>query len=143
MEKIERLGQARLGPQPLAQAVALAALSLPEHYYDTLRDTYRGRVNALADALSAIDGVDVPRPEGAFYMMLRLPVDNADRFARFLVTDFRHKGESVMVAPGAGFYANPDSGRDQIRLAAVTEEAKLRRAADLLRRALEAYPGRR
>jgi aspartate aminotransferase len=76
-------------------------------------------------------------------MMARLPVDDAERFARFLVTEFRDRGESVVVAPGPGFYAHPSEGRNEIRLAAVLEEPKLERAVELLGTALRAYPGRR
>ena len=141
MEKVERLGQARLGPQPLAQAVANVALRLPESYYDEIRATYKARVDALVDALVQVRGVSTHRPEGAFYCMCRLPVDDADAFARFLVTEFRSQGESVVVAPGGGFYAEPESGKDQIRLAAVTDGSALRRAVQILDEALDAYPG--
>jgi aspartate aminotransferase len=142
MEKVERLGQARLGPQPLAQESAMAAFSLPEGYYEEVRHIWRDRVHALYDALSGLGVVDVPRPSGAFYLMNRLPVDDADKFARFLVSDFRDAGESVVLAPGSGFYANPADGRDQARLAAVLEPQKLHRAVEILGKALEAYPGR-
>ena len=143
MEKIERLGQARLGPQPLAQVAALAALELPESYYENIRQTYKGRVQVLMGALAQLDGVRVSEPEGAFYAMAGLPVDDSERFARFLVTDFRLDGESVVVAPGPGFYADPTSGRDEIRLAAVLEENRLQRAVEILSAALKVYPGRR
>lgn len=138
MEKVERLGQARLGPQPLAQDVAIAALQLPESYYEDLRRTWKGRVDALYDAVHAI-GLEVPRPKGAFYLMAGLPVEDAEDFARFLVTRFRDHGESVVVAPGGGFYADPEHGKNQIRLAAVLEEGRLQRAAELLGKALSAY----
>jgi len=142
MEKVERLGQARLGPQPLAQAVGIAALGLDTAYYEEIRQEYRGRVNALVDGLLEVDGVSTHRPEGAFYCMLELPIDDADRFARWLVTDFRSGGESVVVAPGGGFYAAPESGRRQIRLAAVEGRDEIRRACTLLGEALASYPGR-
>ena len=115
MEKIERLGQARLGPQPLAQAAGVAALQLEESYYEEIRQVYAGRVRALSEALKAIPDISAHTPEGAFYAMLQLPVDDADRFARFLVTEFRLDGESVVVAPGAGFYADPANVRREIR----------------------------
>jgi aspartate aminotransferase len=141
MEKIERLGQARLGPQPLAQAVALAAFSLPEAYYEEVRTTYERRVTALADGLAGIADLTFSRPKGAFYLMANLPVDDADAFARYLVTDFRYQGESVVVAPGGGFYADPASGKRQVRLAAVNNEARLTRAVDVLGRGLAAFRG--
>ena len=142
MEKVERLGQARLGVQPLAQHAAMAALALPESYYEEVRGIWRQRVSVMADALAALPGVASHRPAGAFYTMARLPVDSSEDFARFLVTDFRSHGQSVVVAPGGGFYADPASGRDEIRLAAVLEPDKLRRAVEILGEALAAYPGR-
>ena len=142
MEKVERLGQARLGAQPLAQAVGEAALRMPESYYESIRQTYATRVDRMVTSLGQIEGVQAPRPSGAFYCMVELPIDDADRFARFLVTDFRADGESVVVAPGGGFYADPASGKTQIRLAAVTEESSIRRAVDLLDQALACYPHR-
>ncbi|MFT4979694.1 MAG: aspartate aminotransferase [Myxococcota bacterium] len=142
MEKVERLGQARLGPQPLAQHAGIAALGMEEGYYEDIRRLYKGRVDAMFDAIDGIEGVSAPRPAGAFYAMLQLPIDDAERFARFLVTDFRDNNESVVVAPGPGFYADPSSGRQQVRLAAVLEESQVRRAMDILAAALKVYPGR-
>ena len=142
MEKVERLGQARLGAQPLAQHAALAALRLDESYYEDIRNIYAGRVQAMAEALAKLEGVSAPRPQGAFYAMLDLPVDNADRFARFLVTEFRSEGESLVVAPGPGFYALPTDGTREIRLAAVVNEDHIRRAVEILGQALDVYPGR-
>lgn len=142
MEKIERLGQARLGPQPLAQHAGMAALRLDEEYYERIREIYRRRVMVMMDALSQIPGVSAPTPEGAFYAMLELPIDDAEAFARFLVTDFRSNGESVVVAPGPGFYADRERGRRQVRLAAVLNEDAIRRAVTIIGEGLAAYPGR-
>jgi aspartate aminotransferase len=142
MEKIERLGQARLGAQPLAQHAGIAALRMEEAYYAEIRGVYRRRVEAMIDAVASIEGVSAPKPQGAFYAMLELPVDDADRFARFLVTDFRSEGESLVVAPGPGFYADPTNGRKEIRLAAVIHEDHIQRAIGILGEALDVYPGR-
>ncbi|MCB9684016.1 MAG: pyridoxal phosphate-dependent aminotransferase [Alphaproteobacteria bacterium] len=139
MEKIERLAQARLGVQPLAQHVAMAALSLPESYYEEVRGVYAERVGGMVDALAELPGVVAPRPAGAFYSMVELPVSDTERFARWLVESFRHEGESVVVAPGPGFYARPTDGRNQIRLAAVNDVATLRRGVELLGRGVEAF----
>ncbi len=147
MERVERLGQARLGTQPRGQRAAIAALTLPDHYYDEVRGLYKARVDAMMDALAELDGVAFHRPEGAFYTMARLPVDDTERFARFLVEEFRDTSgklpESVVVAPGPGFYADPSEGRDEVRLAAVREEGTLRRAIQVLGRGIEAYRGRK
>lgn len=150
MEKVERLGQARLGPQPRAQKATIAALKLPASYYEEVRTTYMKRVGAMMDALATIPGVSFPRPKGAFYSMVRLPVKDTEVFARFLVEEFRDrtggKEESVVVAPGPGFYADPSSGRDEIRVAAVRDEKTLARGVEVLAHGLVAYrekhPGR-
>lgn len=146
MERVERLGQARLGPQPRAQRAAIAALSMGGSYYDEVRRIYHARVDAMMDALAAIPGVSFHRPEGAFYTMARLPVRDTEAFARFLVTEFRDhstgRPESVVVAPGPGFYADPAEGRDEIRLAAVHHPDELRRGVELLGLGLAAFQGR-
>lgn len=146
MERVERLGQARLGPQPRGQRAAIAALNLPAGFYEEVRHVYRTRVDAMMEALGAIEGVSFHRPEGAFYTMARLPVDDTEAFARFLVEEFRDetgdRPESVVVAPGPGFYADPSNGRDEIRLAAVRNEAVLRRGVEVLGRGIEAWKRR-
>lgn len=146
MERVERLGQARLGPQPRGQMAAIAALAMPEGYYDEVRDIYKRRVDAMMDALGQLPGVAFHRPEGAFYTMARLPVDDTEAFARFLVEEFRDttsgRPESVVVAPGPGFYADASEGRREVRLAAVRDEAVLRRAIAVLGEGLTAYNGR-
>jgi aspartate aminotransferase len=146
MERVERLGQARLGPQPRGQKAAVAALALPESYYDEVRAIYKARIDAMMDALAELPGVAYHRPQGAFYTMARLPVKDTEAFARFLVEEFRDtssgRPESIVVAPGPGFYADPSNGRDEIRLAAVREEGQLRRAIEVLGRGLVAYSAR-
>lgn len=143
MEKVERLGQARLGPQPLAQHVGIAALEMPDAYYETTRLLWKDRVDILADALNKVDGVHFNKPTGAFYSMVELPVDSAEDFAKFLITDFRSerngRQESLVVAPGAGFYVDGQRGARQIRLAAVLEPIKIQRAIEILNEALVAY----
>jgi aspartate aminotransferase len=143
MERVERLGQARLGPQPRAQKAAIAALNLPPAFYDELRVTYRARVDAMMTSLAALPGVSFHRPEGAFYTMAKLPVPDTEAFARFLVTEFRDhstgRPESLVVAPGAGVDANPADGRDVIRLAAVKNPAEVRRGVEILGAALAAF----
>ena len=146
MEKVERLDQARLGPQPLAQHVGIAALEMPDDYYEEVRLTWKGRVDVLAAALGQIDGVQFNKPTGAFYSMVELPVDSTENFARFLITDFRSerngKLESLVVAPGSGFYVDGVRGQNQIRLAAVLEPTKIQRSVGILQEALVAYNAR-
>ena len=139
MEKVERLGQARLGVQPLSQVAGIAALSLPESYYEDLRLIWKNRVDTLYTELNNIPNIQHNRPSGAFYTMVQLPVDSSENFARYLVCNFRDQKQSLVVAPGGGFYQDPQKGIQQIRLAAVLEEEKLKRAVELLRKALEQY----
>ena len=141
MEKIERLGQARLGPQPLAQEAGITALQLEEEYYESVRMEWKERVDVLFDALRAIPNIKQNKPQGAFYTMVELPV-LAEDFAQFLIHDFRDNGESLVVAPGGGFYEDPEHGKNQIRLAAVLEPAKIRRAIEILGKALQAFQER-
>ncbi|MBI3272295.1 MAG: pyridoxal phosphate-dependent aminotransferase [Planctomycetes bacterium] len=146
MERVERLGQARLGVGPRTQKAAQAALSLPDSYFAEVRRTYRERIDAMMTGLAAIPGARFHRPDGAFYTMAALPVGDAEDFARFLITDFRRPRagsgtpESVIVAPGTGFYADPGTAlAGEIRLAAVKEVAETRRAMALLGEAVNEY----
>jgi aspartate aminotransferase len=139
MEKVERLGQARLGAQPLAQSAGIAALNMSEQYYEDVRQTWKTRVDAMYKALNTIPGITHNKPKGAFYTMVELPVDSSENFARYLITDFRSNNESLVVAPGGGFYADPRRGEKQIRLAAVLEEQKINRAIEILGEALQKY----
>lgn len=139
MEKIERLGQARLGPQPLAQAAGIAALQLEEDYYESVRLQWKTRVETLFEALNNIPNISHNKPKGAFYTMVQLPIPSED-FAQFLIHDFRDEQQSLVVAPGGGFYENPEHGKNQIRLAAVLEPEKITRAVEILGKALEKFP---
>jgi aspartate aminotransferase len=138
-----KFAQARLSPPTLGQLMGLRALrELGPDYYEEVRRIYRGRRDALCAALQEIPGVRLRVPEGAFYLMVTLPVADSEDFARWLLADFSDDGETVMVAPGPGFYLTPGGGRREVRIAYVLEEAKLVRCAAILRRALEVYPGR-
>jgi aspartate aminotransferase len=143
MERVERLGQARLGPQPRAQRAAVVAMGLGPDYYEEVRQAYAGRVDAMMQALSEIPDVEFHRPEGAFYTMARLPIPDTEAFARWMVEEFRDessgKPETVVVAPGPGFYADPREGRNEIRLAAVKSERVLARGVTVLGRGLAAF----
>lgn len=108
-------------------------------YIGWLAKQYEKRRNTFLDTLENKLKLKIHRPEGAFYTMVRLPVKNTDEFAKWLLTDFCDQGETVMVAPGAGFYATPNKGKDEIRVAFVLEEKKLKRAAQLLSLAVKKY----
>ncbi len=142
LDSVLRFGMARLCPPTLEQMAAMAALSLGEDYFGALRDEYRRRRDVAFEALERMPGVVAHRPRGAFYAMVRLPVDDADRFCSWLLSDFSDQGETVMLAPGNGFYATPGLGGAEVRLAFVLNVDATRRAMEILGRGLEAYPGR-
>ena len=142
MDAVLRQGQARLCPPTLGQYACTALGEVPPSYIQGVIAEYQRRRDVVVDALAAVQGVVVRRPEGAFYVCARLPVDDANAFAEFLLRDFELGGETVMVAPADGFYATPGLGRDEVRIAYVLEEPKLRRAMQVLNAALAAYPGR-
>lgn len=143
MAAVLRMSQARLSPPMLGQLVAHAAHAAGEPFILAELDAYRRRRDLVFEALEAIPGVHARRPEGAFYMVARLPVDDAERFARWLLTDFELDGETLMVAPAAGFYATDGLGTDEVRVAFVLETDALSRAMGILAAGLQAYPGRR
>jgi aspartate aminotransferase len=138
-----RFAQARLSAPVLEQKGALAALGPSGPYVKESVACYQRRRDAALEELAAIPGVLAPRPSGAFYIMARLPVGSTDELCRWLLEEFSEDGETVMLAPGEGFYATPGRGVDEVRIAYVLEEPRLRRALRLLGRALERFPGRR
>jgi aspartate aminotransferase len=137
---ILRMAMARLSSPTVEQLAAIPLLENPKAYTDWLRGEYQRRRDTTYSALTAIPGVTVARPEGAFYVMASLPVPDAALFARWLLTDFHRDHETVMVAPGPGFYVTPNMGTSEIRIAFVLAEEKLRRAMELLGEAIQAYP---
>src|SRR5690606_1105739 len=137
-----KFAQARLSPPSLGQLAAEAALHTPQAYFDEVIAEYRARRDLLVDGLNTIPGVVCPKPKGAFYCVAELPVDDADKFCQWMLEHFAHDGHTVMMAPCSGFYADPATGRKQVRLAYVLEQDLLRKAVECLRVALEQYPGR-
>lgn len=134
--------QARLSPPLIGQIVAEASLDEPEEYSREVYDEYVERRKCLIDGLNRIPGVYSPIPMGAFYTVAKLPVDDADKFCEWCLRDFQYEGETIMMAPASGFYTTPGAGRNQVRLAYVLKKDDLTRALLVLRKALEAYPGR-
>jgi aspartate aminotransferase len=129
----------RLSPPALALMASEAAVSSPSSYLDDVKKEYEKRKNVTVAALEKIEGVAVSNPMGAFYCIAKLPVDSAEDFSKFLLTDFEDQGQTVMLAPAAGFYSSPELGKDQVRLAFVLDSKKLQRAAEILEKALNAY----
>jgi len=136
-----RFGQARLCAPTLGQHMAAAGFRALPRFLPPVIDEFRRRRDVVLSALSRIPGAVCPRPEGAFYVMPRLPIDDADAFAAFLLREFSHGGATVLVAPGTGFYATPGQGRHEVRLAYVLGSPALEAAMDLLVRGVEAYAG--
>ena len=134
--------QARLSPPLLGQLVAEASIDTPKEYMREMYDEYVERRKCLIDGLNRIPGVYSPIPMGAFYTVARLPVDDAEKFCAWCLSDFDYEGETVMLAPAAGFYTTPGAGKDQVRIAYVLNKEDLARALVVLKYALEAYPGR-
>jgi len=134
-----KFAQARLSPPTLAQIASEAALDTPQSYFDDVIDEYVERRNTLIDALEKIEGVKVAKPNGAFYCIAELPIKDADHFAQWLLESFEFEGETVMVAPAAGFYSTPGVGKNQIRIAYVLKKESLVKAVTILKEALKAY----
>jgi aspartate aminotransferase len=143
MEACLRMAQARLSSPTFGQVLTAAARHLPPGYFDSTRVEYKRRRDTLHHGLNSIPGVFSRCPEGAFYTMARLPVDDAETFASWLLTDFSHENRTVLVAPAAGFYMTPGLGRDEVRIAYVLKASDLEGAIEVLRHGLSKYPGRR
>ena len=136
-----KFAQARLSPPTYAQIASEAALDTPQSYFDDVKEEYVERRNILIEELEKIDGVKIGHPQGAFYCIAELPVENSDNFAQWLLEEFRVNGETVMVAPAAGFYASEGLGLNQIRIAYVLDKDSLKRAVNILGEALKIYKG--
>jgi aspartate aminotransferase len=138
-QAVLRFAQARLCPPSVEQRAALAAYRMGMDYFQPVRVEYQKRRDVLYEALRRIPGVVAYRPQGAFYITVKLPVKDCEHFVVWMLTEFNLDGETVMVAPGAGFYSTPGKGLDEVRIAYVLEVEKIRRAIDILRAGLEKY----
>jgi aspartate aminotransferase len=136
-----RMAQGRLSPPGIAQFMAVGAESLGEDYTRGVVEEYQRRRDVLYEGLTAIPGVFLLKPEGAFYCVAKLPVDNAEDFAVYLLAEFEHEGATIMLAPASGFYTSP-LGRDEVRIAYVLKQDDLRRSVLLLAEALRRYNAR-
>tara|TARA_B100000900_G_scaffold119351_2_gene100693 strand:- start:6366 stop:7565 length:1200 start_codon:yes stop_codon:yes gene_type:complete len=137
-----KFAQARLSPPTFGQIAAEAALNTPIGYFNEVIKEYEERRDVLINELNKIDGVICPKPKGAFYVIAQLPIDDADNFARWVLEDFDLNGETIMIAPAAGFYSSPNTGLNQVRIAYVLKQKLLVKAARCLKSALDSYPGR-
>ncbi|HUI70491.1 MAG TPA: pyridoxal phosphate-dependent aminotransferase [Spirochaetia bacterium] len=139
MELVDKFAQARLCPPTVGQLAADAAYRMDPSYFVPIKEEYRRRRDALVTGLRRIPGVEFNVPDGAFYLMARLPVSDAEDFCRFLLADFSLNKKTVMLTPGAGFYSSPDRGRDEVRIAYVLEQGKIEESVEILSKALEQY----
>jgi len=137
-----KFAQARLSPPSFGQIAAEAALNTPAEYFKEVYDEYIKRRNFMVEALNKMDGVYCPKPKGAFYTVVRLPIDDSDKFAQWLLEHFEHKNQTVMLAPATGFYSTPSLGMNEVRIAYVLNVDDLRNAMECLEVALKQYPGR-
>ena len=137
-----KFAQARLSPPTFGQIAAEAALNTPSSYFNEVIKEYEERRDVLINELNKIDGVICPIPKGAFYVIAQLPIDNADNFAQWVLEEFDLNGETIMIAPAAGFYSTNNTGLNQVRIAYVLNQESLIKAARCLKAALAIYPGR-
>jgi aspartate aminotransferase len=137
-----KFAQARLSPPGLGQIVGEASIDTPAEYFQAVNKEYTARRNYMVEALNKIPGVYCPKPKGAFYTVVKLPVDDSDKFARWLLEDFEYRNQTVMVAPASGFYSTTDLGKNEVRIAYVLKIDDLKNAMLVLEEALKIYPGR-
>ena len=134
-----KFAQARLSPPTYAQIASEAALETPQSYFDDVISEYRERRDTLITELQKIEGITVATPKGAFYCIAKLPIDNADKFAQWLLESYDFNGETVMVAPAAGFYSTPGVGLDEVRIAYVLKKEDLIKSVQILKEAIAVY----
>jgi aspartate aminotransferase len=137
-----KFAQARLSPPGLGQIAAEASIDTPAEYFTEVNREYTARRDFLVEHLNRIPGVYCPKPKGAFYTVVRLPVDDADNFAQWILEKFSYRNQTVMVAPASGFYSTHGFGRNEVRIAYVLNIDDLRNAVLVLAEALKVYPGR-
>ena len=142
MDTALKFAQARLSPPTFGQVAGEAALNTPISYFEEVSAEYVERRDLLIDGLNKIEGVVCPKPKGAFYCIAELPVDDADKFAQWLLEDFAYEGATIMIAPAAGFYSTPYTGTKQVRIAYVLNKESLQKSVKCLEEALKVYPGR-
>ncbi len=137
-----KFAQARLSPPGLGQVVGEASIDTPQEYFDDVYNEYIKRRDFMVEALNMMPGVYCPKPKGAFYSTVKLPVDDADKFSQWLLEDFEYKNQTVMLAPASGFYSSPGLGHNEVRIAYVLNTDDLKNAMEALAEALKVYPGK-
>ncbi len=143
LETVLKFAQARLSPPTIEQIAAEAAVDVGKDYFEKVNEEYTSRRNLLVKRLNKMEGVVCSNPGGTFYAQVRLPVDDSDKFCQWLLESFEFENQTVMLAPGTGFYATPGLGKDEVRIAYVLKNDDLEKAMDCLEKALQVYPERR
>ena len=137
-----KFAQARLSPPTFGQVAAEAAVDTPDEYFEAVMNEYVARRNTVVQGINKIEGAYCPNPAGAFYVVARLPIDDSDKFCRWLLEDFEYENQTVMLAPASGFYSTPGKGKDEVRISYVLKVEDLKSSVRLLEEALKVYPGR-
>ncbi len=137
-----KFAQARLSPPSLGQIAGEASLDTPHEYFEEVYNEYIDRRNYTVEALNKMEGVICPMPKGAFYTIVKLPVDDSEKFCKWILSDFEYNNQTVMMAPANGFYSTKGKGYNEVRIAYVLKKEDLKNAMEVLERALIAYPGR-
>ncbi len=138
-----KFAQARLSPPTYGQIAAEAAVDTPDEYFVEVKKEYLARRNAVVEGINNIEGAYCPNPEGAFYVVARLPIDDSDKFCQWLLEDFSFENQTVMLAPASGFYSTPGKGKDEVRISYVLNVYDLKSSIKVLDEALKVYPGRK
>jgi aspartate aminotransferase len=142
MKSVLKFGQARLCPPTLEQIGAIGAYRLPQDYFKNIQAEYQKRRDLLFQVLTSNNDIVLRKPKGAFYIMAKLPVDDSDEFAKWMLEAFNVNNETVMVAPGGGFYSTPGKGKQEVRIAYVLESRKLKTAAEIILKAIDGFNAR-
>ncbi|MFC2086426.1 pyridoxal phosphate-dependent aminotransferase [Bacteroidota bacterium] len=137
-----KFAQARLSPPSFGQVAGEAALDTPQEYFDEVYSEYIERRNYMVEALNKMEGVVCPMPKGAFYAVVRLPIDDSDKFCQWMLSDFEYKNQTVMMAPATGFYSTKGLGKNEVRIAYVLKKSDLVNAMETLEQGILNYPGR-
>lgn len=142
MSTAMKFAQARLSPPTFGQIASEAAIDTPQSYFDEVLKEYTNRRNVVVDRINKMDGAFCPNPKGAFYVVAKLPIDDADKFCKWLLVDYNYNNETVMLAPATGFYATKGLGMNQVRITYVLNTNELHASMDVLEHAIKDYPGR-
>lgn len=137
-----KFAQARLSPPTLGQVASEAAIDTPDEYFEQVLEEYHARRDIVVEYINKMPGAFCPKPRGAFYATARLPIDNADRFCQWLLEEFEHNKQTVMLAPATGFYSTPGAGLNEVRISYVLKVEDLKASMICLAEALKVYPGR-